>query len=80
MPLQLMQGITAIVERLGIVWLQRERAVIARKRLIDPASILQGITAIVQRLGIVRPYGERPVIACQRLIIPLNPAGYCPDW
>ena len=36
-----MQGVAAIHQRLGIVRPQRERAVVARQRLLEPLQLLQ---------------------------------------
>jgi hypothetical protein len=71
-PLQLFQRIAAVVEGRRKVGLERQRAVVARQRLVEPLQLLQRNAAVVEGLRIVGLERERLVVARQRLVKPLQ--------
>src|SRR5207244_1093725 len=68
-PLEVTQGNAATVKCLGIVGLERQRAVIAGERLRLTPEVAQGTAAIAQGLGKVGVDRQRPVVAGERLLV-----------
>jgi hypothetical protein len=64
-----MQGVAAIGVCLGIVRLQRQRAVMARQRFLIAFQVMECGAAIGMRLDRERPQRERVLIARQCLVI-----------
>src|SRR5437868_5806622 len=62
----------AIVERIGVVRLDRERLVEARQCVLGPLEGKERVAATVERLEIVAPDPERLIEACQGLLGPLE--------
>src|SRR6516164_5261139 len=71
--LQLLQGVAAVVERLGRPRPHGKSAVVACQRLVKSLQLLQGVAAVVERLGIVRPHGKSAAVARQRLVMSSSP-------
>ena len=67
-----MLGEPAIEQRFEVVGPERQGAVVARERVVEPIEPMQGDAAIAQRLDVVRAQSERPVVARQRVFEPLK--------
>jgi hypothetical protein len=50
------------------VWLEGNRFVVARQRLIEALEFTQGIASVVERVGIAGLEGDRLIKARQRLV------------
>ena len=65
-------GKATAIEGLGIIRLERQRAVVARQRLVEPLEIMERMAAIVERLGIIRLDRQRAVVGGEGLVEPLQ--------
>src|SRR6185437_10738507 len=64
---ELDQRIAAIIVRLDVIGLQRQRALETRKRVVVPAERLKRVAAIVEAVGKVGLHRQRALVFGQRL-------------
>ena len=55
-----------------MIWVDRQRLLIARQRLVETLEFPEYATSVVERFGIVGLERERAVVARQRLVEPLQ--------